>query len=202
MVLCVTEWVFILAKSGVRFQLSLYIFEENHFGQVIYLSFNFFSFLKSLLNLLRYCFCFMFWFFGCEACGILAPWQGIEPAPPALEGEVLTTEPAGKSLARSFRVELWGLFCLCTYRNVKLFSEENPGPSRRYCLAKEVGHLCTSPAAAGQCLEILGLVSLVVCVFFQLCRNVAAGYICFSFTAHSLYSPNHRHHRHNPHHHP
>ena len=43
-------------------------------------------FLKSLLNLLQYCFCFMFWFFGCDACGILAPRPGIEPAPPALEG--------------------------------------------------------------------------------------------------------------------
>ena len=40
----------------------------------------------------------MFWFFGHEACGILAPRPGIEPAPPALEGEVLTTGPAGKSL--------------------------------------------------------------------------------------------------------
>ena len=29
--------------------------------------------LKSLLNLLQYCFCFMFWFFDCEACEILAP---------------------------------------------------------------------------------------------------------------------------------
>ena len=33
----------------------------------------------------------MFWFFGLEAWGILAPWPGIKPAPPALEGEVLTT---------------------------------------------------------------------------------------------------------------
>ena len=39
----------------------------------------------------------MFWFFGCEACGILAPWPGIEPVPPALEGEVLTTGPLRKS---------------------------------------------------------------------------------------------------------
>ena len=29
----------------------------------------------------------MFWFFGREACGILDPRPGIEPAPPALEGE-------------------------------------------------------------------------------------------------------------------
>ena len=40
----------------------------------------------------------MFWFFGHEACGILAPGPGIELAPPALEGEVLTTGPPGKSL--------------------------------------------------------------------------------------------------------
>ena len=54
-------------------------------------------FSKSLLNLLQYCFYFMFWFFGQEACGILAPRPRIEPTPPALEGEVLTTGPPGKS---------------------------------------------------------------------------------------------------------
>ena len=54
-------------------------------------------FLKSLLILLQSCFCFMFCFFGHEACGILAPWPVIEPAPPALEGEVLTTGPPGKT---------------------------------------------------------------------------------------------------------
>ena len=47
--------------------------------------------LKSLLNLLQYCFCCMLCFFGLKACGILAPLPGIEPVPPALEGEVLTT---------------------------------------------------------------------------------------------------------------
>ena len=54
-------------------------------------------FLKSLLSLLQYCFCFMFWFFSHEACGILAPWPGIEPVPPALEGEVLNTGLPSKS---------------------------------------------------------------------------------------------------------
>ena len=39
----------------------------------------------------------MFWYFGCEACGILAPWPGIKPAPPALEGRVLTTGLPRKS---------------------------------------------------------------------------------------------------------
>ena len=40
----------------------------------------------------------MFWFFGCEACGILAFWPGFQPVPPALEREVLTPGPTGKSL--------------------------------------------------------------------------------------------------------
>ena len=39
----------------------------------------------------------LFMFFGCEACGILASQPGIEPVPPALEGEVLTTGLPGKS---------------------------------------------------------------------------------------------------------
>ena len=44
----------------------------------------------------------MFWFFGQEACGILAPQPGIEPAPPALEGIVLTTGLLGKPLHCNF----------------------------------------------------------------------------------------------------
>ena len=61
-----------------------------------------FSFFKVLLSLLQYCSCFMFWFFGRQACGISAPRPGMEPAPPALEGEVLTTGPPGKSPKYSF----------------------------------------------------------------------------------------------------
>ena len=44
----------------------------------------------------------MFWFVGREARGILAPQPGIEPVPPALEGEVPTTGPSGNSLAKLF----------------------------------------------------------------------------------------------------
>ena len=39
----------------------------------------------------------MFWFFSPEACVILVPRPGIQPTPPALEGEVLTTGVPGKS---------------------------------------------------------------------------------------------------------
>ena len=57
----------------------------------------------------------MFGFFGHEACGILAPWPGIEPAPPALESEVLTTGLPGIP----YHYYLWSRFlinfplCVC-----------------------------------------------------------------------------------------
>ena len=45
-------------------------------------------------------------FFGKEACGILAPQWRIKSAPPALEGEVLTIEPSGKSQGCIYLLEL------------------------------------------------------------------------------------------------
>ena len=39
-------------------------------------------FLKSLLSLLQYCFCSVFWFFDRKAFGIWNPQPGIEPPPP------------------------------------------------------------------------------------------------------------------------
>ena len=75
---------------------ELEVYTLNHYDAYLHLLFLFEiffwcgSFLKSLLNLLQYCFCFMFHFFGLETCGILAPQPGIKPIPPALEGEVLS----------------------------------------------------------------------------------------------------------------
>ena len=40
----------------------------------------------------------MFWSFVQEACGVLTPGTGIEPASSALESKVLTTELPGNSL--------------------------------------------------------------------------------------------------------
>ena len=76
--------------------------EDCHISRKIYFFFFFKvfwygPFLKSLLNLLQYCFCFMFCFFGPKACGILAAHPGIELSPRAWEGEVLTTRWPGKS---------------------------------------------------------------------------------------------------------
>ena len=40
----------------------------------------------------------MIWCFGHEVCGVLVLRPGIKPAPPALEGIVLATDPPGNSL--------------------------------------------------------------------------------------------------------
>lgn len=58
-------------------------------------------FFKYLLNLLTILFCFIFCFFGLEACWIVTLQLGTEPTCPALEHEVLTTGPAGKSQVQS-----------------------------------------------------------------------------------------------------
>ena len=59
---------------------------------LIWTSFNVFTEFVTLLLLLL-----MFCFFSHKACGILAPRPGIKPTPHALEGEVPTTGPPGKS---------------------------------------------------------------------------------------------------------
>ena len=45
--------------------------------------------------MLQYYFCS--YVFGHKAWGILVPWPGIKPEPPAMEGEVWITRPPGKS---------------------------------------------------------------------------------------------------------
>ena len=54
-------------------------------------------FLKVFTEFVKILLLFYVLAFGRKACGILAPWPGIESVPTALEGEVLTTGPPGKS---------------------------------------------------------------------------------------------------------
>ena len=83
-------------------------------------------FLKSLLNLLQFCFCcfcsvsFVGW--GRMPVGILTPPPGIKPAPPALAGERLTTGSPGKSPPYCYMQWCKGVSCLvrvvcCIFRN-------------------------------------------------------------------------------------
>ena len=60
---------------------------------------------------------YVYGFFGHKACGILAPWPGIEPTPPPVKGEVPTTGPPGKShTSFLFKIMIWWKplqFCEC-----------------------------------------------------------------------------------------
>ena len=111
------ELIDFFKESALCFTDFLYCFSLFNFTDFCPYLYNFLPFLRidmdhfsSLLNLLQYCFWLgffcMFWFSGHEACGILAPRPGIDPAPPALEGDVLSTGPLGKSLFL-----FWSLFC-------------------------------------------------------------------------------------------
>ena len=67
--------------------------------------------LKNLLNLLQYCLFYVL-IFVCKAYGILVLQPGIEPAPLAIEGKVLTTGPPGRyspSSSLSLHVPLFSL---------------------------------------------------------------------------------------------
>lgn len=69
----------------------LFVLLFKIFASFIYL------FFKVLLNFLQYSFCLMFWFFGLEARGFLAPDQGWTHTP-SIGGQVFTTGQPGKSL--------------------------------------------------------------------------------------------------------
>ena len=50
------------------------------------------------MDLLQYCFCFLFWYFGCEAHGISAPPPGIKAASCTLGDKVFAPGLPGKFL--------------------------------------------------------------------------------------------------------
>ena len=98
---------------------------------------------KSLLNLLQYCCCFMFWCSTQKACGILAVWQGLEPSSTALEGEVLTSGPPGTSHSYEFKQQTsmypfptlsicWILFFLHFFTCVKMAQISSLSPALQF----------------------------------------------------------------------
>ena len=74
-----------------------FFFDVDHFSLKVFIEFA--------TTLLLF---YGFWFWGHEACGILAPRPGIKPPPPALEGQVLTTGPSGKSPDQYFHFPTLG----------------------------------------------------------------------------------------------
>ena len=80
---------------------------EQHLSPVPFLLYYFFFFkiffldvdiLKVIIEFVNNIVCFVFRFFGCKSCEILAPSSGIKPAPPVMGGEALTHGSPGKYL--------------------------------------------------------------------------------------------------------
>ena len=68
--------------------------------------------LKLLLNLLRYFFCLMFWFFGCKACEILGlPGGSVVKNPPAIQETWVRSlgwdDPLEKEMATHSSILAW-----------------------------------------------------------------------------------------------
>ena len=80
----------------------LFVFLHSTFHHLTFIYSHFlkrdtsFSFLCCTFFKILFIIYFNFW--PPVACGILVPWLGIKPTPPALESKVLTTGPLGKSL--------------------------------------------------------------------------------------------------------
>ena len=74
----------------------------NEFLFIIFFKFFFFFQCGTFYSLYWICYSvpfilLMFWIWGYEDFGILAPPSRIKPAPPAFESKVFTTDPRGKS---------------------------------------------------------------------------------------------------------
>ena len=54
-------------------------------------------FLKCFIEFIALLLFYALFFFGHKAHGILAPYPGIKPTPPAMEGKMLTTGQPGES---------------------------------------------------------------------------------------------------------
>ena len=92
-----------ISPTGSRFS------KENfNFKKIRRLFFYVYHF--KVFNLLQYCFCFMFWFFDHEACGILAPPARNRTLTSCIGRWTLTTGPPGKSACKEnfWYRKMWG----------------------------------------------------------------------------------------------
>ena len=118
----------------------------------------------------------MFWFFGCEACGILATQLGIEPAPSAMEGEVLTTGLPVKSLKVLFLLKYSWFTMFQVYSKViqlYIYNKYLYVPFQilfHYKLLQDIeyGSLCSTIA-----LCCLSIIYIVVCVCYSQIPNLS-----------------------------
>ena len=107
------NWIPFVQYQSIRSENSLmsdrrFLF---FFFFLIFLIWTIFTAFIEFFTILVLCFLF-FWLFGREACGILAPWPGIEPVLSASEGKVLNHWIAGTYLEFLLVLFLFSLLVL------------------------------------------------------------------------------------------
>ena len=75
----------------------------------------------------------MFWFYGQEACGLLAPLAGIEHIHPALEGKVLSTRLECQGSPSLFVLDHKCEITKATDRKEMSTGMEETGKAEGYC---------------------------------------------------------------------
>ena len=106
--------------------------------------------------------CFVF--FGHKACGSFAPRPRIKPAPSALEGEVLTLGPPGKSLRHALERAIASA-CRCQSGTCRNTSRCQSGMRRNACRCQ------------------LGICRLFSCQILQFCETWKTWILSFIETA-------------------
>ena len=102
----------------------------------------FYVFIEFVTILLLFIFCL----FGPKAHGISVPWLGIELAPRALEGEVLTTGPRGMSLPAG---ALRGSFHLSQTFFTSWFTFSTHGSMQNHQMENKLGASCRESHSLG-----------------------------------------------------
>ena len=85
--------------QNTRKQMLARFFFLSFFFFLIWTIFKIFYWICYSVVSVFFFFFLIFWCFGLEAGGILAPWPGMEHGPPALESKVLTSGPPRKSVS-------------------------------------------------------------------------------------------------------
>ena len=102
---------------------------------------------QTMLHLWPHCFCFLFWFFGHEACGILVPRPGIEPACPCVGRWSLNHWTASKIPRQGFSYYLcWISFPRSlNWQPLGGAMNKRGGPINSWGIAAECGLITTWP---------------------------------------------------------
>ena len=145
-------------------------------------------FLRTLLNSSQYCFCFIFWCFGGEACGISSPQPGIKPTSLALEGKNLNHWTT-REISEPWTRHEWPCVCLSPIPS-HTFQMPVWREGRSQALESGWGSIPDSSTHLAQAREIYSTQKMSVIIMHITCKPIHgfihslsyAAFACFRYT--------------------